>query len=127
MMLRIVNSTREALLGTQVFLAETENERSRGLMFVPRLESGQGLLIPECNAIHTHGMSFSIDAVFLLGAPLQGGQATMKVLAAYRVPQGFVCKQPQFHKPVTFCLELPAGSIDATGTQPGDVLEVMQA
>lgn len=40
-------------------------ERARGLLWRPPLARGQGLLISPCNSIHTFGMGYPIDVVFL--------------------------------------------------------------
>jgi uncharacterized protein len=39
--------------------------RARGLLFCPALKSNQGLWITKCSSIHTIGMFYSIDVVFL--------------------------------------------------------------
>ncbi len=46
-------------------MAETGFERMKGLIGRRSLPSGEGLLIPHCNAIHTFFMRMTIDAVFL--------------------------------------------------------------
>ena len=40
-------------------------ERMRGLLWRPALAPGQGLLIAPCNSVHTIGMRYAIDVVFL--------------------------------------------------------------
>jgi uncharacterized membrane protein (UPF0127 family) len=40
-------------------------ERMRGLLGRPPLLAGEGLWIESCNLIHTVGMSYPIDLVFL--------------------------------------------------------------
>ena len=39
--------------------------RLKGLFAYPPLSDSQGLLIRPCNAVHTFGMNYSIDVVFL--------------------------------------------------------------
>lgn len=39
--------------------------RARGLLLRPRLARDQALLIPRCSSIHTFGMAYPIDVVFL--------------------------------------------------------------
>jgi len=36
-----------------------------GLALLPREHGGEGLLIPRCRAVHTFGMRFRIDVLFL--------------------------------------------------------------
>ena len=40
-------------------------ERMRGLLWRPPLNAGDGMLLDRCNAIHTIGMRYPIDAVFI--------------------------------------------------------------
>ena len=51
----------------QAEVADNFLQRSRGLLGRDGLEPGTGMLIPKCNAIHTIGMKFPIDAEFLDG------------------------------------------------------------
>lgn len=53
------------ILGVVADVCEDFYERARGLIARPKLESGRGLLIPKCNAIHTCFMSYPIDATFI--------------------------------------------------------------
>ena len=48
-------------------LLSTENmlERACGLLKLPRLNKGQGLLINQCSSIHTFGMRYALDIVYL--------------------------------------------------------------
>ena len=53
------------ILGVKAQVARTFAERARGLIGRDRPQSGEGMLILRCNAIHTFFMSYPIDAVFL--------------------------------------------------------------
>lgn len=53
------------LLINDVMLTESMSERMRGLLFRPPLQSNQALLIKPCSSIHTFGMSYPLDLVFL--------------------------------------------------------------
>ncbi len=48
-------------------ILSTENvfERTGGLLKLPKLAKGQGLLINKCNSIHTFGMAYNLDVVYL--------------------------------------------------------------
>lgn len=48
-----------------VRMANTFMERLKGLLFEKELHEEQGLLINPCNQVHTIGMKFNIDVVFL--------------------------------------------------------------
>lgn len=60
-----VKQSETVINGVRVRIARTMFDRMRGLIGTKRLPSGEGLLIPRCNAIHTFFMSFAIDAMFL--------------------------------------------------------------
>ena len=40
-------------------------DRMRGLLGRPALKSGEGLMINACNLVHTVGMRYALDLVFL--------------------------------------------------------------
>jgi uncharacterized membrane protein (UPF0127 family) len=46
-------------------VASSRRSRQLGLALLDRDAAGQGLLIPRCSAVHTFGMRFSLDLVFL--------------------------------------------------------------
>jgi uncharacterized membrane protein (UPF0127 family) len=56
------------LAGLDVRLADTPLARLRGLAGLPTLAPGAGLLLPETRSIHTFGMRFALDLVWLDGA-----------------------------------------------------------
>jgi len=49
----------------QCLVAETTRERTRGLLGREGLESGVFMRLSPCNMIHTFGMRFAIDLVFV--------------------------------------------------------------
>lgn len=46
-------------------VAATPLARLRGLAGLARLPAGHGLLIPRCRSVHTLGMRFALDVLFL--------------------------------------------------------------
>jgi uncharacterized membrane protein (UPF0127 family) len=48
-------------------VASTELARLMGLALLDRDEAGIGLLIPRCRSVHTFGMRFELDLLFLDG------------------------------------------------------------
>lgn len=52
-------------LGVAVPVATRFRARLLGLALLPAERAGPGLLLPRCRSIHTIGMRFAIDAVFL--------------------------------------------------------------
>jgi uncharacterized protein len=45
--------------------AKTFLERARGLLFSPKLCANQGLWIERCSSIHTFGMIYPLDVLFV--------------------------------------------------------------
>jgi uncharacterized protein len=56
---------RVQLLGLSVPVATTRLSRLLGLALLSRERAGAGLLIPGCRCVHTFGMRFRIDLIFL--------------------------------------------------------------
>lgn len=48
-----------------IFSTENVFERTGGLLKLPSLKENQGLLIKKCNSVHTFGMKYSLDIVYL--------------------------------------------------------------
>lgn len=53
------------LLIEHVWRADTVLTRARGLLGRPPLEMNQGLVITPCSSIHTIGMRYALDIVFV--------------------------------------------------------------
>jgi uncharacterized membrane protein (UPF0127 family) len=109
--LLILNSTRSVVLGDRVAVADDSRTRRTGLLKHTSLERGEGLWIAPCEAVHTFGMKFVIDVVFL--------SRKKKVLKIRKnMPKRRVAICLRAHS----VLELPAGTLDETGTLAGDQL-----
>lgn len=99
--------TAKALLGGEdfletVYLADTFFTRLRGLMYRKSLEVNTGMLIRPCRQIHTFGMKFLIDAVFL------NRDGTVVCVRNSIPPRRISPFIPESYQ----VLELPAGSAD---------------
>lgn len=53
------------VLGHEVRVANGLRARLLGLSNLDREQAGAGLLIPRCSGVHTFGMRFALDFVFL--------------------------------------------------------------
>ena len=96
-----------------------------GLMGRASLPSGDGLWLPDENGIHMLFMRFAIDVVFV-SAPPDGPVGHWRVLFARRaVPawRGVVWRVGG----AKGVLELPAGTIESTGTNIGDEIAIETA
>jgi hypothetical protein len=109
-LLRVRNVTREVVIGDGILEADTFLARLRGLLRTDGLAKGEGLWIHPCCSIHSIGMRFEFDALFL--------GPGMKVVGRYeRFRRNRVSKVFWNARGV---LELPAGTIERTGTEVGD-------
>ncbi len=64
---RLRRLPRTVSLGREVPVARGPGARLHGLAHLDRERAGTGLLIPRCSAVHTFGMRFALDLVFLDG------------------------------------------------------------
>jgi uncharacterized protein len=62
---RLRRCPRITVLGWHLPVATSRRTRLLGLAGLPRERAGPGLLIPRCRSIHTFGMRFPIDVLFL--------------------------------------------------------------
>jgi len=53
------------VLDRQVRVATSGVSRLMGLALLDRDRAGEGLLIPDCSSVHTFGMRFRLDVLFL--------------------------------------------------------------
>jgi uncharacterized protein len=116
--LRAHNLTRSTELAGRVELADSFGERFRGLMGRRSLAPGVGLWLTGTSNIHMFFMRFPIDAIFLSRAAKDGTRRVVVVHANLRPWTGIVW----YARGADGCLELPAGTVEATGTRPGDVV-----
>jgi uncharacterized protein len=56
---------RTQLLGVEVPVASGPLSRLLGLALLSRHRAGPGLLLPRCRSVHTFGMRFALDLLFL--------------------------------------------------------------
>jgi len=56
---------RAEVLGFDVPVATSRLSRLLGLALLSRERAGVGLLIPRCRSVHTFGMRFPLDVIFL--------------------------------------------------------------
>lgn len=93
-------------------VAETSEARRTGLLRHDALAPGEGLWIVPCEAVHSFGMKFAIDVLFL-----SKGKKVLKIRPEMGKWRMSVCLRAHS------VLELPAGAAAATGTEVGDQLE----
>ncbi|HZD54740.1 MAG TPA: DUF192 domain-containing protein [Candidatus Aquicultoraceae bacterium] len=111
--LKVRNTTRDCVLVDEVRRATSFFSRMRGLLGTGGLPPGKGLWICPCNGIHSLGMAFEFDALFL--------DAEMRVVAQYR--RFRKNRLSRIFWDARGVLELPEGTIERTGTEVGDAIE----
>ena len=109
---KVTNSTRGTVLATRLEVAETAQQRSKGLLGRVGLAPGEGLWIVPCESVHTFFMRFPIDLVYLDRKNMI--KKVRNEVGAWRMS---ACLSAHS------VLELPAGTIRETQTQSGDTLE----
>jgi hypothetical protein len=62
---RLSNRTRNTQVADNIEVADSSAKRSKGLLGRSGLLPGEGIWIVPCEAIHTFGMKFAIDLIYL--------------------------------------------------------------
>jgi uncharacterized membrane protein (UPF0127 family) len=110
--MRVLNVSRSTELADHAMLADGFVSRLRGLLGRDGLEPGDGLVIEPCTSVHMWGMRFALDIVHL-----DKKGKVLKVLPNLK-PGALGPYLWRSHTAV----ELPAGTIAASGTEAGDML-----
>jgi uncharacterized protein len=107
------NQTRNSVLAEWAEVADTSGKRQKGLLGRDSLPAGHGLWIVPCESIHTCGMRFPIDVVYL--DRKKRVRKLRKAMPPWRLSMCLFAHS---------VVELPAGAIEQSGTQPGDQLNI---
>jgi uncharacterized membrane protein (UPF0127 family) len=113
----VYNKTREAFVGIDVEVADTYVRRLLGLLGKTRrwCRPGKGIWIVPSRGIHTIGMLFPIDIIFL--------SKEKRVLGIEEYVRPFHISKVYLH--ADSVLELPPYTIFQAGVQVGDLLEIV--
>jgi uncharacterized membrane protein (UPF0127 family) len=112
-LLNLRNVTRDVALAQYVDVADHGAKRRRGLLGQTMLPPGHGLWIIPCEAVHTFGMKFSIDLIYL-----DRNRRVRKVRTS--VKPGRISGCWSAHS----VLELASGTVLRSKTQVGDKVEL---
>ncbi len=112
---RVFNCSRQTLIAWEVEVVGTAWDRMRGLIgrSPEEFRPGRGLLISPSEGIHTIGMSFPIDVVYL--------DSDHRVIQVYHRLRPFRFGSVRFK--AKSVLELPAGTLKESRTEVGDLLQ----
>jgi uncharacterized membrane protein (UPF0127 family) len=91
-----------------------------GLMGRASLPAGAGLWLPASNGIHMMFMRFAIDAVFLGKPGVDGARPVLSIHSRLPAWRGLV----PLVQGANGVLELPVGTIAASGTAVGDRIAI---
>jgi uncharacterized membrane protein (UPF0127 family) len=114
------NLTRGTVLAGDVEVAGSLWAKFMGLMGRRQLAAGAGLFLPGSNGIHMFFMRIAIDAVFVGRADPDGSRRVLSVHRGLRPWTGLV----PLDRGADGCLELPVGTVDASGIVVGDALRI---
>lgn len=109
----IRNATRSTVVADRAEVAGSGAKRSKGLLGRKGLAPGEGMWIIPCEAVHTFFMQFPIDLIYL-----DRKHCVRKVRSS--VPAWRISACLSAHS----VIELPAGTIQQTGTHAGDLIEI---
>jgi len=110
----VYNQTREAFLAFRVEVADSVLGRLVGLLGKRSLKPDSGVWIVPSNSIHTIGMLFTIDVVFI--------DENLRVVGLRELVRPFSITLPNFR--AESVLELPAHTIFRSHTELGDQLVI---
>ena len=110
--IKVRNRDRGTVVAEAAEVADTSAKRRTGLLKHSSLEPGTGLWIAPCEAVHSFGMRFAIDVLYL--------DRKKKVR---KVRREMVPRRLSACLTAHSVLELPVGAIDASRTEAGDQLE----
>jgi uncharacterized protein len=112
----LFNATKKTAVCDRCHFADSLLKRMVGLLNRKVLAPGEGLLLDRCYGIHTIGMRFPIDVLFL-----------DKELHVMRAVQALPPFRTCVVKHAVYVLELPVGAIPASRTEAGDQIQMRTA
>jgi uncharacterized membrane protein (UPF0127 family) len=110
---QVLNVTRHTLLASSVEVPDHGSSRRKGLLGRDELAQNEGIWIVPCEAVHTFGMRFPIDVVYL-----NRKRRVVKIRLNVLPGRISACLSAQS------VLELPSGTLATSGTTLGDLLEI---
>ena len=110
----VYNQTRECFLGLRIAPADTMWKRLKGLIGRIRLGYDEGLWVVPSRGIHTVGLVFPIDVIYL----------DENLLVIHLVEHVPAFRIAPLKSQAASVLQLPAHTIYSSQTQVGDKLEI---
>lgn len=113
--MRAINLASDTELANKLVTAEHLFARMRGLLGRTCLQPGEALWIKPCNGIHTFGMRFAIDAIFL-------NRENRVVALVERMQPN---RLTRLYRGAVSVIELPAGKIAESSTHVEDEIKIV--
>jgi uncharacterized membrane protein (UPF0127 family) len=111
MIVSLINERTSERVATSVEIAATRTSRRKGLLGRDGLEESSAMLLAPCTAVHTVGMRFAIDVVFV---DRQGyAVKVVRDLRPWRIALAAGARA---------VIEMPAGRLGRGQVLPGDRL-----
>jgi uncharacterized protein len=106
------NASRQAFISLGVKVADTPWSRLRGLLGKLKLRSDEGLWVVPSRGIHTIGLLFPIDVIYL----------NVESRVIYLMENLNPLRIAPLRLKCASVLEVPARTIEASGTEVGDLI-----
>jgi uncharacterized protein len=113
-MATIENTTRQSTIASNIKIATNFFSRMRGLIGSKPLEPGHGFVIPHCKGVHTFGMTFPLDIIFVDSSNQVVG------IEEHILPN----KTGHVFMSAKQVIECPVGTILRSGTRLGDHVSI---
>ena len=114
--LQVQNLSKDNCVVDQGWAADNSWKKMVGLLKHSYLNKGEGMWIPGCNWIHSIGMKFEFDAVFI-----NRKKQVVKIVTQI-APNRFLA--PVWR--ASGVVELPSGGVFNCGVEVGDQLELIR-
>ena len=109
--IKIFNITKGLEIATSSLVADSFFLRLKGLLGTKTFPKGGALIIKPCFSVHTIGMAYAIDVLFV-----NEQNTIIKVVESLQPGRLASCRGS------AYVVELPAGTADTTGTTCGHLL-----
>ena len=109
--MRIKNTRNDIVVADHGWVADSFWQRLKGLLGTKILEVGHGLVIKPCSSVHTFGMAYPIDVLFVAG-----DDRIIKII------DGMKAGQVAMGLGSRYVIELPIGTVERTMCLVGDRL-----
>ncbi|NLH46321.1 MAG: DUF192 domain-containing protein [Acholeplasmataceae bacterium] len=107
----IYNNTQKTQIAEKAKIADNFFSRLKGLLGTDSLEKGAALVIRPCNSVHTIGMKYPIDVLFL-----DKYDKVVKIVSNLQSSKFAFCGK------ASYVIELPSGTVQKSGTIGGDMI-----